>query len=476
MTTNSRALQLDSLTSTQVELEILVVPTAEVVASGHSTDDVMEDAPIQREQEEEDIPVDTHMEDAPIQGEQSVEKEAQIQGEHTTSVPVDDQFREGIVESASGEEDNDDNVKPVARASSKGKEATYGIPLLTRRPHQRQRKKKLKVNLKPLVARMDEQGKILCSLQSDIASIFITQSTSTKDMGMVRNAVRWVRSELISIKESIAALGDLVRAQFSNAPPAPSPAELVHSSEPSEARQQDAGLSGPISEEPAEPSGPQVVEEVATAVQDHAEAMKARPPGPSEDVVGPTRPVVSEGVIPRVEEPAVAPEAPNPSSLVTPTPPSPPSSSTAPPALIPFKQPMPRSISSPTLFPSQSTSSPATSTSIPPPPPVIEDPPASSSAEASSSSGPSSAGPSIIPPPTHQSFLHPPTPPSFVTFIPEGAQLEGPFLKKFEDELEITTFWSVLEVGSHVHRTDSPSSSPSSKKRKLSNTLALPKA
>ncbi|MQL76362.1 hypothetical protein Taro_008752 [Colocasia esculenta] len=440
---------LDSIPSTQSVQEVAIVE--EAVASGHIAD----------VGEQEIVTKDVQVEDAPIQEEQVVEKEAQIQGEHTANAPVDDQFREGIVESASGEEDNDDNVEPVARASSKGKEAASGIPLLTRRPHQRQRKKKLKVNLKPLVARMDKQGKILCSVQSDIQSIFISQSTSAKEMGMVRNAVRWVQSELISIKESIAALGDLVKAQSSNAPPTPPPAEP--------ARQQDVGPLGPISENPAGPSGPQVVEEVETEVQDHVEAVKARP---SENVSGPTGPVVSEGEIPRVEEPAVAPEAPNPSPLTTPAPPSPPSSSSAPPAPIPFKQPMPRSISSPTPFPSESSSSPAISTSIPPPPPVIEDPTASSSAGASSSSGPSSAGPSIISPPTHQSFLHPPTPPSFVTFIPESAQLEGPFLYKFKDELEITTIRSVLAVASHVHRTGSPSPIP--KKRKLSSTLALP--
>ncbi|MQL94714.1 hypothetical protein Taro_027378 [Colocasia esculenta] len=273
----------------EMEPEILVDPVAEVVASGLSTDVVMEDAPIQREQEEEDIPVDTHMEDASIQGEQSVEKEAQIQGEHTANAPVDDQFREGIVDSA-----------------------------------------------------------------------------LTKEMGLVRNAVRWVRSELISIKESIAALGDLVRAQSSNTPSAPSPTEPVRSSGPSEARQQDARPSGPISEEPVGPSGPQVVEEATTVVQDHAEAVKSGPSGPIEDVSGPTGPVVFEGEIPRVEEPVVAPKAPDPSPLATPAPPSPPSSSTAPPAPIPFKQPMSRSISSPTPFPSESSSSPAISTSIPP--------------------------------------------------------------------------------------------------------------
>ncbi|MQL83220.1 hypothetical protein Taro_015706 [Colocasia esculenta] len=172
-------------------------------------------------------------------------------------------------------------------------------------------------------------------------------------------------------QESIATLGDLVTAQSSNAPPTRSPTEPVRNSEPSEAKQQDAGPLGIIYEEPTGPYEPQVVDEVATAVQDHDEAVKAVPPGPSEDVVRPTAPVVSEGVILIVEEPVVAPEAPDPSSLVTLAPPSPPSSSTAPPAPIPFKRPTARSISSPTPFPSQSTSSPAISTSIPPPPPAL---------------------------------------------------------------------------------------------------------
>ncbi|MQM08308.1 hypothetical protein Taro_041164 [Colocasia esculenta] len=377
----------------EVEPEILVDPVTEVVGSGHLADVVMEEAP--------------------IQGEQEI-------------------FREGIVESAS-DDANDDNVKLVARASSKGKEAAPGIPLLTRRPHQRQKKKKLKVNLKPLVARMDEQGKILCYVQSDIQSIFISQSTSAKEMGMVRNAVRWVRNPV----RSAGPLGPVSKEQAGPSGPV---------------SEEQAGPSGPISKEPTGPSGPLVVEEVATEMEVNVEVVKAGPPGPSEDVVGPSRPVVFEGVLPRVEEPAVASEAPDPSSLATPAPPSPPSSSTTPPAPITFKQPLPRTISSPTPFPSESSSSLATSTSIPPPPPVLKDPPASSSAGASSSSGPSSDGPSIIPPSTHQSFLHPPTPPSFITFIPE-----------------------VLAVASHIHMTDS--SSPWAKGHKaLYNKFLLMKS
>ncbi|MQL83660.1 hypothetical protein Taro_016152, partial [Colocasia esculenta] len=55
----------------------------EAVASGHLEDTVLEDAPIQGEQER-------IAEDAPIQGEQETEKEAASQGEHTEDVPVNE--------------------------------------------------------------------------------------------------------------------------------------------------------------------------------------------------------------------------------------------------------------------------------------------------------------------------------------------------------------------------------------------------
>ncbi|MQL77775.1 hypothetical protein Taro_010182 [Colocasia esculenta] len=207
------------------------------------------------------------------------------------------------------------------------------------------------------------------SLDQESSSKAEKEEIEAKEMGMVRNAMRWVRNP--------------VRSAGPSGPVSEDP----------------AGPSGPVSEEPAGPSGPQVVEKVAIEMDVHVEVVKAGPLGPSKDVVRPTGPVISKGEIPRVEEPAVAPEAPDPSSLVTPDSSSPPSSSIAPPAPIPFKQPMPRSISSPTPFLSESSSSPAISTSIPPPPPEFEDPPTSSS------SGPSSARPSIIPPPTHQSFF-----------------------------------------------------------------------
>ncbi|MQM20533.1 hypothetical protein Taro_053555 [Colocasia esculenta] len=411
---------LDSITSTQGEPERVAEEVgSKAVASGHIEDVVMEDAPSQGEQrlESEVVAASHHedvlMEDAPIEVEHSVNLETS-QGEHTGSVPIDNQFQERIVESASDEEANVDNVEPIARAINKGKEVAYEIPLLTRKPHKRLKRKQLKINLKPLIDRMDEQGKILCSVQSNIASIFLSQSTSAKEMGMVRNAVRWVRSELISIKESVVALIDLVRAQVIHAPPAPSTAEHV-------------GSQGP--------SGPKIVEEVAASGS--AEAVES---GPAEVLSGPPGPVESEAVPIRAEEQAVAPEPLASSPLPTPAPPSPPSSSKAPPAPPTFKQP----ISSPTPFPSQSSSSPVSSTPIPPPPPSFEVPPASSSAGASSSS-PSSFEPSDVPPSTTHSFLHPPTP-SFITIIPECAQIDALFLRDINDEFEVAILRSIIKL------------------------------
>ncbi|MQL83805.1 hypothetical protein Taro_016298 [Colocasia esculenta] len=157
-----------------------------------------------------------------------------------------------------------------------------------------------------------------------------------------------------------------------------------------------------------------------------------------------------------------------PEAKQTPTPPSPPSSSTAPPAPATFKQPLPKHISSPTPFSTISSSSPTSKTLIPPP--IFENPPASSSA-GSSSAGPSSAGPSVPPPSTSYSTLHPPTPPSFITLILEGARIPCVVIEDIKDEFEEAILHSVLSLSSHVHRTDP--SSPAPKKRKVSKDLTL---
>ncbi|MQM06713.1 hypothetical protein Taro_039541, partial [Colocasia esculenta] len=316
---------------------------------------------------------------------------------------------------------DDDNVEPVAGTGDKGKGVATEIPLHTRKAHRRSKKQKIHVHLKPVIERLKAQGQILCSVQYDISSIFISQSTGVEEMAMVKAVLRGMRNELVSMKQMISNLSDLVRVQISTpAPPAPTSAVPENSSGPSGPVAEEAVRpSGPVGVEESGPSGPKVAEE---SIQSEL-AQESGPPGPVGDESGPSRPVESQAEQERAEKTVekVVPPKPPSSPLQTPAPPSPPSSSTAPPAPATFKQPLPKNISSPTPFPTTSSSSPASSTFIPPP--TSEAPPAPSSTGASSSS-PSSAGPSIPPPSTSYSFLHPPTPPSFVTIIPEGAQLQ----------------------------------------------------
>ncbi|MQM21911.1 hypothetical protein Taro_054958, partial [Colocasia esculenta] len=142
--------------------------------------------------------------------------------------------------------------------------------------------------------------------------------------------------------------------------------------------------------------------------------------------------------------------------------PSPPSSSTAPLAPTTFKRPRSRSVSS------QLPLSPASLTIVPlPPSSPPQLPPASSSAWPSSS-GPSTSETFVLPTVTLDSIFNPPTPPSFITIIPEGAQLTQIEIQDIKDEFEVAILRSVLAVGTHSHRTCS--SSPVSKKRRLTSS------
>ncbi|MQM13274.1 hypothetical protein Taro_046199 [Colocasia esculenta] len=228
-----------------------------------------------------------------------------------------------------------------------------------------------------------------------------------------------------------------------------------------EQQQEEEWPSGPLTENLAGPSGPILVEDVH--IEEVVVAEGTGPAGPAEDASP-----QEESVAIREEEPTVAPEPYVFSSLPTPAPPSPPTSSTAPPAPTTFKRPRSRTISSPTPFSSQTPSSPTSSTIIPPPLSSAEVPPTSSSAGASST-GPSSLGPSDLPSITHESLFHPRTPPSFITIIPEGAQLAHTEIQGIKDEFEVAILRSVLAVGTHSHRTGP--SSPVPKKRRLTSPI-----
>ncbi|MQL74490.1 hypothetical protein Taro_006850 [Colocasia esculenta] len=90
--------------------------------------------------------------------------------------------------------------KPDARArEDKGKEVAQETPLLTWRPHQK--KKKLKINMKPVIKRLDEQGKILCSMQSDIQSIFLSQSSAAKEIGALTSEIQSLKNDFGMVKQ-----------------------------------------------------------------------------------------------------------------------------------------------------------------------------------------------------------------------------------------------------------------------------------
>ncbi|MQL96018.1 hypothetical protein Taro_028692 [Colocasia esculenta] len=311
---------------------------------------------------------------------QTIDAPAQGELEKTYASAPADQFQEGLVESTS-----DDDVVPAVGSEGRSKGVAPKVPLLTRKAHHRSRKKKIHVHIKPVIARLNAHGEILCSLQSDISSIFISQSTGAKEIGAVNSELQEMRSELGSLKQLVTDLSDFVR---------------VHLSAP-------------------------------------------------------------------------APPALNQSMSETPAPSSPPTSFTAPPAPETLKKPLPKHISSPTPFPTATSSSPPSSSSIPHP--TSEAPPASSSSAGPSSTGPSSTGPSTQPPTSTFSSFHLPTPPSFITIIPEAASVIPHSVHDIKDEFEEAILRTVLVISAHLHRTDSqPSSSPTYKRRKTSSAHVFP--
>ncbi|MQL99152.1 hypothetical protein Taro_031876 [Colocasia esculenta] len=434
----------------------------EAVASGHF-DVQMEDVPV--ELEHPDGQGDSVLADAPIQGEQvSNEEEAPAQGEQSKdneaeegdhldqpvgSAPENDNIPRGSEDvregdTASFSSSDDDEPSPASEAQNKGKEVESEIPMLSNTPFERPVKQKIIINLKPVIERLDAQGQILCSLQADTNSIFMSQASVSKELASVRNAMKWFNKEMGTMKEMLEKIMKVVGDHIP-----PPPADQA----------QESGPSGPASEAAAAAAAEP--EEVGPEVP--ADQV-AGPPGPSKQGSGP---LVSESVQIEVEE-FLAPKPPAPSSPShTPIPPSPPSAPTAPPAPQTFKKPQSRPISSPTPFPSQSTSTTASSTSIPSPSPIHEAPQASSAGASSSSSGPSLRPVDDLPTSSH-SFLHPTPPPSFITIIPERAQLNSPFMEKIKDEFEEGILRSVLKVGEHIHRANP--SSPAPKKKKLTST------
>ncbi|MQM18122.1 hypothetical protein Taro_051108 [Colocasia esculenta] len=261
---------------------------------------------------------DVHMEDASAQGEPEAQEEQDVQGEPTASAPTD-QFQEGLVEDTSDEDD-----EPVVGSGAKGKGVATGIPLLTRKAHHISRKKKIHVHLEPVIARLNAQGEILCSLQSDVTSIFLSQSTEAKDIGAVKSELQGMRSELGSLKKLVTNLSDFVRvhltAQAPHVPTQSVPEESAGPSGPSEPVENVVGPPGAS----VEVAGPSVEESGPSVVG----AGPSEPSEQVESVAGPTgsQVLVEEAAAPPASSSSAGPSLADPSSAGPSTQPPPTSS------------------------------------------------------------------------------------------------------------------------------------------------------
>ncbi|MQM11144.1 hypothetical protein Taro_044047 [Colocasia esculenta] len=136
------------------------------------------------------------------------------------------------------------------KAQEKGKAAEVpDVPLLADTPYQRQMRQRVIINLKPVIERLDAQEEILCSLQSDVNSIFMSQASTSKELSQVKNVVRWFNKELGSMK---TMLSEILKAVGTQAPPPP-PADQRSEEgvpRPSGPDEQEAGPSGPAAASP----------------------------------------------------------------------------------------------------------------------------------------------------------------------------------------------------------------------------------
>ncbi|MQM03043.1 hypothetical protein Taro_035821, partial [Colocasia esculenta] len=167
------------------------------------------------------------MESVPAEEEAEVEKGSETQGEGNEN-PPENQFREGETASSSDSEDDQDQHPPMDKAQEKGKAAEVpDVPLLADTPYQRQMRQRVIINLKPVIERLDAQGKILCSLQSDVNSIFMSQASTSKELSQVKNVGRLLGRPAKARPAAFqlpAMLGRLAAFPAASSSPVPSPA------------------------------------------------------------------------------------------------------------------------------------------------------------------------------------------------------------------------------------------------------------
>ncbi|MQM10370.1 hypothetical protein Taro_043263, partial [Colocasia esculenta] len=180
------------------------------------------------------------------------EKGSETQGEGNEN-PPENQFREGETASSSDSEDDQDQQPQMDKAQKKGKAAEVpDVPLLADTPYQRQMRQRVIINLKPIIERLDAHGEILCSLQSDVNSIFMSQASTSKELA-IRAAAASPQAEVRGSGPDEQVSGPLGQAEVSG--------------------------SGPV-EKVSRPSRPLESESVQH-IAEEAEAVASEPPAPS---------------------------------------------------------------------------------------------------------------------------------------------------------------------------------------------------
>ncbi|MQM15808.1 hypothetical protein Taro_048760 [Colocasia esculenta] len=348
------------------------------------------------------------LEEAPIQGEQSIENEAASQGTHTEDAPVNEGHIEAQIE-----------VEEQMERSSKNKKNS----------HRRQKKILKKVHLKPILKKLDDQGAVLDSVQSAVSSVIVRQESMSNDISHINNAMKWFNKELSSTKMMVSEFLKAV------GPKDPTPQER----EPSGPSEDNAGPSGPIIDDaPAGPSWPSIAVQPSEnlPIEDSDICQGS---APEKETLNPVEPLLPlHHLLPlhlQLQPPL--------NDLVQ--------------DLFPlpnhFPLNLPHLLFLPPLF-------------------LLHHP------LLSFHQHPLQLGhlllvlppkaPSNLSTITPASIFNPPTPPSFITIIPEGAQLTQVEIQDIKDEFEVAILHSVLAVGTHTHKTCS--FSPVSKKRRLTST------
>ncbi|MQM01870.1 hypothetical protein Taro_034628 [Colocasia esculenta] len=151
---------------------------------------------------------DIAVEDVPAQGE-------------PVDATYEDRFVEGIVKDEFGDDANTYqhteipamHKEPAMDDAVRKKAVHEKLPRLTRRSHNKPKKMKICVHLEPILARLDAQGELICSLQTDLASVLHNHHSQNLVLREVISELEGTKIELSSLSAMMTDLTQLVRTQ-----------------------------------------------------------------------------------------------------------------------------------------------------------------------------------------------------------------------------------------------------------------------